>query len=192
MNPLLIASLPRSGSSCVAGLFYINGYGCGRSRPPDRHNAKGYYEDLDVKAVFKKAYGSGHDGKVAEPKPGLAEKIRAAPKVNKTPWFIKFGSWYLPAMLDAYPDSPILFVRRDLDSIRASGRRSFRVTEPRIKTHLEMVDRFSDREMVFTVDFERILALDFKQLDNVFALHLVSPDIPKMEAFVDPKLSKKR
>lgn len=59
---ILVLGIPRSGTSCVAGVLRRLGVdmGSGHLQPPDEHNPKGYYEDLRWQKFNKRVTGLGY------------------------------------------------------------------------------------------------------------------------------------
>jgi len=52
-DPIVILATPRSGSSLVAGCLHALGVWAGRCRKPDRHNPKGYFENVALGRLRK-------------------------------------------------------------------------------------------------------------------------------------------
>lgn len=75
-EPILIAALPRSGSSMTAGIFASHGVWVGSHTPENVHNPRGDFENTKIKANQKRITRQGaRDGIVAEPVPGWRERV---------------------------------------------------------------------------------------------------------------------
>lgn len=64
---VLVLGVPRSGTSCVAGVLHKLGcdMGAGHFQPKDKFNPRGYYEDMRWRLVNQRITGKGYSLKAA-------------------------------------------------------------------------------------------------------------------------------
>lgn len=199
--PLLIISCSRSGSSMVAGIFARHGWWVGTCRPPDRFNAKGYYENLPVKHCMKRYFGDNiheaNKGKVYDIKREKASGFkRMVERVIRNdgyaddggPWLVKFGALYWRPWRRCFPACTTLCLFRDAGAIKASGRRSFKVTQERIDAQRGIMMEAEEDSGAFHVDYEQLIRGNYSQLVPVFAKEGVEMKIACIRSFIDPSL----
>lgn len=201
--PLLIISCSRSGSSMLAGIFYLHGFWVGTRRPPDKFNEKGYFENLAVKKCmkghFKDNIHEANKGKVydiAPEKVGLFKNMiegvvkRDGYKDNGWPWVVKFGACYWKPWKRVYPSCTTICLYRDSNAIKESGKRSFRVSDERIASHKEVMDNAlrDCPDSTFRVDYEELVSGNLVQLFPPFKREGVEFDPVETDLFIEPAL----
>jgi len=62
-----VISPGRSGSSLVAGLLACHGVWVGETRPPDRWNRRGYFENTELKRALIRRFGRDWLGAFPQP-----------------------------------------------------------------------------------------------------------------------------
>jgi hypothetical protein len=184
----------------TAGIFARHGYWTGTCRPPDKHNRKGYHENLPVKhfmrCFYKTNVRESRCGRVLQPKEGFKEKAERVilddgyPD-DGSPWLVKFGANYYPPWRSVYPESTVICLYRDCEAIMKSGRRSFKVTKERLAAGFKVMNDALAGDAngsVFRVDYERVVSGDYSQLTPVFEREGVEMDSAVIDDFVDPGL----
>lgn len=190
-NPIIIISLPRSGSSMTAGIFARHGVWVGPYKEGDGKNAKGYFESLPFKHEIIKTVGRiVHKGILAPKVEGWKEtalKLIRANGYDGGPWLVKHSAMYYPLWHEF--DAKYICVRRDPESIKASGKASGYLTnEKAIKPHIEAMDHVRDHLGGVDVFTDDIVRGNFESLRNAFRYTGI-PFVPAIaDDFVDPNL----
>ena len=92
-----VISPGRSGSSLVAGLLAGHGVWVGETRPPDRWNRSGYFENTELKQALIRRFGRDWLGafpQAGEGWPGEVARILKAQGYETGPWAFKGGAFY--------------------------------------------------------------------------------------------------
>ena len=146
MEPILIVSQPRSGSSMTAGLFHHHGVWTGTCRPGDATNAKGHFESIPIRtALIGMHKAIVHDGKLAKPVPGFRDKVLAlirADGYRDGPWLWKGSVMYWPAWYEFQPKWVCVY--RPREAIFESCRKSRMFGA-----------KFNDAELYANIDFHQ-------------------------------------
>lgn len=199
-NPLLIISCSRSGSSMLAGIFHHHGYWVGTRRSPDRHNAKGYFENLPIKKYMKWYFNDNireaNKGKTYDIADSDAKDFKAMVESvvkndgyddDGSRWLVKFGALYYRPWRLIYPECTTVCLFRDKESIINSGKRSFPVSRARADAQTKLMEEaLADDPHTYRVDFERLIKKDYEQIYPVCIREGFEPDTDWMDAFIDP------
>lgn len=108
----LVVGVPRSGTSCVAGILHKMGVDMGRGhfQKADAFNRRGYFEDLRWRRTTQRVTGRGYDLRAADPDFTVGKKQRrlwrklAKDYAQKPLWGIKdtwmpfVGRWIIPIL----------------------------------------------------------------------------------------------
>lgn len=170
-DPIVVIGCARSGTSMTAGLFAQHGCWTGRCKPADEHNARGYYENLDLKRELLQRWGRlKKRGEFAEPAPDFrpaVEAILTGSGYDGGPWVVKHGSLYWPAWDDF--DPTFVCVYRQPESIMASAREfgAYMTREAICLTHGAMEWAIQHAGGI-RVDAERLIAGDYTQVERAF------------------------
>jgi len=129
----MVISIPRAGSSCVAGALHRLGVdmGTGHFQGKDKANPRGYYEDLQWRYANQRVTGRGYDAERAvKVKPGKKQKqiwreLAAQYKSKslwgmKDPWLCFVGRHVWKALREEDVNVRAVFVRRDFEASCAS------------------------------------------------------------------------
>lgn len=121
----LIAGVPRSGTSLIAGLLAYHGIWCGKCIPGDADNRYGYFENIEmvdvVKQLFlKNGYKARSDspvltkGRMKRHFPFLREQFGMIVKDNSE-WLYKDSKLLLinQLMIEAFPEAIWILPRRN-------------------------------------------------------------------------------
>lgn len=191
-DPIIIVSMPRSGSSMTAGIFAKHGVWVGPARKGDRYNAKGYFESLPFKELLIKHAGRiAPAGKLAKPVQGwreIAENTIAKHGYTGGPWLVKHSAMYYPVWHE-FPNAKYICVRRDADEVMRSGKQSgFFRADDAVQPHIEALDYCRDVLGGVDVDTAAVVAGDYSTLHKAFAYVGLEFDATIVDEFVDPSL----
>lgn len=127
---VFVLSLPRSGSSCVAGALHRLGIdmGEGHWQPTDASNPKGYYEDLRWQVLNKDLAGHGYSSRLVY---SLPDRHREAYRdlfelCSRNPlWGVKaprmaYVFQHLHPIGNAFCDIRIVVIHRNLEHVTSS------------------------------------------------------------------------
>ena len=130
---IFILSLPRSGSSCIAGALHRMGVdmGEGHWQPLDASNPRGYYEDLRWQALNKDLAGYGYSARSVY---WLPDQHRAAYRrlfelcSQEPTWGVKaprmaFTFKHFISLAREFCEVRVVVIERDLDDVVASMKR---------------------------------------------------------------------
>lgn len=190
-TPIIIISLPRSGSSMTAGLFAKHGVWVGPYRKGDRHNAKGYFESLPFKHEIIKTVGRiVHKGTLAPKVEGWKQTALNLIRANGYeggPWLVKHSAMYYPLWHEF--DAKYICVRRDPESIKASGRASgYLKNADAIQPHINAMDYVRDHLGGVDVFTDELITGDYSSLERAFDNCLIDFDPAIANDFIDPSL----
>lgn len=186
----MILGMPRSGTSMVAGIFHLHGVWVGRCRLADDINPKGYFENLDFKALNIKAAGrlaqSGEFPKKV-PRWFRSSVERFAPKSGR--WMAKFSAMYYP-LWQQFDPIWIKVRRYDQEIMSSNLATGFFGTKNKARI-IQLIDQHNEAmDHVDGVDVHasEIIKGDFRSIAH--AIHFAGLDYkPSQTAkFVDPKL----
>lgn len=185
-EPIVILSIPRSGSSLIAGLFHIHGVWVGRCQKPDKYNPKGYFENLDIKKELKKRYGRlSHTGRRAEAQRGFRGSIHPyTPESGK--WLFKCSAMYLNAWHEFSPQ--FICVRRSWTGTTESNKNTNflgtkepkRITELIASHHQEM-----NRAEGVNVYPDELINRDYSSLYEAFEYCGIKLNEEAVDNFID-------
>lgn len=190
-DPILVVSLPRSGSSMVAGAFAKHGVWTGTCRPPNEHNPRGYFESLPIERLIGRM--CGHRVNRGDPAPevdGWREQVETAIRrdgYDGGPWLWKGSALYAPLWHEFTPTWVI--VRRDTDAVRASGRASGRygASPKSVQAHRIVTDALRLRG-ASVVDAAAVVRGDYLTLETALSAAGLTPDRAILDDWIDPKL----
>lgn len=123
---ILVLGVPRSGTSCVAGVLHKIGVdmGAGHFQPRDKFNPRGYYEDLRWRYANQRITGRGYSLKAANVQGvgkaqrmiyrKLARECKAKPLWGiKDPWLCFLGQFLWPILHDTGIHTKMIVIDRD-------------------------------------------------------------------------------
>lgn len=175
----------------VAGIFAKHGVWVGPYQRGDRTNRKGHFECLPIKHAMIKAAGRlTNKGELAPKVAGWKEtalQIIRANGYDGGPWLVKHSAMYYPLWHEF--DASYICVRRDPESIKASGRETgYLKNENAIGPHIEAMDYVRDHLGGVDVFTDEIVRGNFESLRNAFRYTGV-PFTPAIaDDFVEPNL----
>ncbi len=196
-EPILIMAMPRSGSSMTAGLFAAHGVWTGTCQKPSKINQRGHFENLPIKQMLKARTGGAKpvlDGEPCTPWPGFKDEvlglIRRDGYPGAGPWLFKGTAMYWPLWEEFRPRW--ICVRRDLDSVRSSGKATgaFLARAGAVQAHVRALDTLRDERGAVDVDTDALIRGDYRTLEAALASCGIPMDEGKVRAFVDPSLWK--
>lgn len=190
-DPIIIISLPRSGSSMTAGIFAKHGVWVGPYRKGDTKNAKGYFESLPFKrAIIDRVGPIVHKGILAPKLKGWkADAVMLIKRHGYTggPWLVKHSAMYYPLWHEF--DAKYICVRRDLKSVERSGQASGMLRNPKaIGPHVEAMDYVRDNLGGVDVFTDEIVKGDYSSLERAFDACGLDFNPAIADEFVDPTL----
>lgn len=191
VDPIIIISLPRSGSSMTAGIFARHGVWVGPYKDGDSRNAKGYYESLPFKQAIIKTVGKiVHKGVLAPEVKGwrqTAERILENNGYDGGPWLVKHSAMYYPIWHEFSPK--FICVRRNVESVKKSGKASGYLTNAAaIQPHVEAMDYVRDHLGGVDVFTDEVVYGNFESLRRAFD-HAGISFVPGIaDDFVEPNL----
>lgn len=184
---VVVLATPRSGSSLTTGILSKHGFWTGRCREADENNPKGYFENLDIKALLKRHCGAVHVSTGTEAEPILGFKGMTENILPKYGWAVKHSAMYW-RVWDGF-DVKFILVRRPDESIFQSNYQTgFMVGSPEkirnsIKRHSEVMDKI-DGVNVFT---DEIVKGDYSSLERAFEYLQLPMDRDIVDDFVEPR-----
>lgn len=178
----------RSGTSMTAGLFAKHGCWVGGCREADQGNAKGYYENLDLKDELMRRWGRcKKDLRVAEPQDGFREAVeRICRKAGDRHIVLKHGALYWRAWRDFEPT--FVCVYRHPESILASEAGGPYVTEDSIRLCYGAMEWCQQTAGGIRVDSERLIDGDYQQVERAFHAADLGFDPRVADQWIDPSL----
>lgn len=169
-RPVVIVGTPRSGTSMTAGLFARHGCWTGECRKPNRHNPKGFFENLELKKILLKRAGAiVHEGRVAEYHPGFAKDINnllVSQGYEGGPWLMKHSALYWKLWQDFYPiwvvcwRDPVSIVQSGMKSGYFAGGKTEKALMERIALHHEEMRNIEGHH----VDTQKVAFGDFSSI----------------------------
>lgn len=191
MRPIIILSLPRSGSSMTAGIFAKHGVWVGPYMKGDRHNAKGHFEGLPFKEEIKKvAPQAAQQGIPADPVDDWPNRVRSILHrhgYSGGPWLFKGSAMYYPLWLSM--DPCWICVRRDIRAIEQSGKRSGMMRDDvRVPGHVGAMDYVRDELGGVDVFTDELIAGDYSSIVRAFDHCGIKFDPAIADDFIDPTL----
>jgi hypothetical protein len=97
VKPIIIISPGRSGSSMVAGLFKEHGAWTGKTKPGDKDNPNGFFENTAIKNAMLRRFGRDWLGQPPEAQDEWMEqvfRIMSEEGYIGGPWLFKTGALY--------------------------------------------------------------------------------------------------
>lgn len=192
MHPIIIASMPRSGSSLVAKIFAFHGVQVGDCEEGNEHNKDGYYQNKIIEELHREVFKPRvHKGEPARYFDDFRIMILESIDMNiKFPWLVKFSAMYLPAWIESFPNAKVIVPRRNIQSIVKSGNKSglFKVSEDSktVQRHKEIMDEFSDVD----VYFEDLLEGNYKDMEHALKYCGIDPDVNTIRKCIHKEYSK--
>lgn len=157
MKPIILLSMPRSGSSMVAGLFANHGLWTGTLEKPNHLNPKGFFENVLIKRFLIQKYGH-IVRKEVNPSyySGFENDIKNLLKkdgLKGEQWMYKVSALYYEPFKIGFPEAKFIVVRRNLDSMRKSQEKTgMRISELSLQKHLNIMSKVSNKENVVIYD----------------------------------------
>lgn len=194
-EPTIIISLPRSGSSMTAGIFAHHGAWYGTCKSGDKNNSKGYFENLKVKDFMIKNFGRiVHSGIPA--KRGILSREDFEQLIlddgypnDGTPWIVKFSAMYFPPWIEAFPDANVVCVRRSIDSIKNSGKKSKMLNkEEPIQPHIDMMEWAAKEYNAININYENVINGEYIEINQALLDSGLTPNKQIIDEFVEPSL----
>ena len=190
-DPIIIISMPRSGSSMTAGLFAEHGVWTGPCRPPGPQNAKGHFESLPIRDEIIKTVGAIVQKGVLAPEVkgwrGRVENIIRKAGYKEGPWLFKSSAMYYPLWHEFNPT--FVCVRRNLEAIEQSGKATGYFRRPKaIQPHVKAMDYVRDNMGGIDVFSDEVIAGDYSSLERAFDAAGLEMDERIVSDFVDPSL----
>lgn len=196
-QPIVVLCMGRSGSSMTAGVFAQHGVWTGDCMPADRRNAKGYFENKQVKKHITRMCGT-KVSKVYPPVKGWRDRMerikRSEGYVDGEPWLVKHNVIFYQ-LWSEYEAPRFVLTRRDSDaifrSVRASGFHrwqdddSLRLT---IEVHQQTLDHVRDKFGAVEVDTRAVVSGDTTTLVEALEYAGIEPRHDVIRSFVDPSL----
>ncbi|WP_139189271.1 hypothetical protein [Thalassobaculum litoreum] len=198
MRPIIVLTMGRSGSSMVAGCLALHGMWTGECRPADRHNPRGYFENLRINGALGDLYpGSIYRDLKPAPAdqgwPSFVEAVKAQEGYVGGPWLVKTNAFAWPLWT---PFDPVfVFVRRNIDAISASAKRH----DPKApnsparwreiaQAHQVEMDGVRAAYGGFDIDSRRLADGDHDQLSAALEAVGLETDHDAVAAFTNPAL----
>lgn len=180
-----ITGQSRSGTSMTAGLFHAHGIWFGECKPPDEHNPRGYFENVEIirRVVEKDLTGW----------PGAWMDTMRAQGYPGGPWAIKRGpaAWH---WIREMGPRAIVTTERPRDQILRSRRRMWPKKDGRHRRIMRSVqERVHDviRQAacpVFVVDTDRLARGDYAPILPAFDVLGVQFSEEVAEKWIDPAI----
>lgn len=193
-RPIVVLGTPRSGTSLTAGILAEHGVWTGRCMQPDDRNARGYFENLDIKAGLIEIFGRlVNEGRLAPhpPKDLWASYVEYALRAGNYaggPWLVKHSAMYYPAWERDF-DPIYVCCFRDPESIAASGKATGLLDKRQaIHRHHATMKHLVTHRGAFSVWPHWFLEGEFAPLERAFEAAGVPFDRAIAERFVDPSL----
>lgn len=195
-EPILVLSMPRTGSSMTAGIFAQHGVWAGRCRAPSSSNEKGHFENVAIRNLLIREHGRiVVKAELARPKAGFKERVlKAIAKdgYKDGPWMWKGSAMYWPAWFEFEPKivvcrrEPQAIVNSCLNSVHKSSSPSqLRIM---VKQHTELLDRLVAERGAVEVDTARVANGDFATIRQAVEHCGLEFDEQRTAEFVDPTL----
>lgn len=180
--------MPRSGSSMTAGIFDIHGCWKGNYNIGCSYNPKGYFENLDAKAILIRRCGKLAQGVIpAEPQSGFKQEILQKLKPEGK-WFIKCSAMYRNAFNEFNPK--FICVRRKTEGLIGSNKKTgFMGTGDvdKLKMIIDAHNREMDISQGVDVYTDQLIEGDFSSIISALKHCDIEPDLEKIRDFVEPK-----
>ena len=193
-RPILVVSLPRSGSSMVAGILAAHGIWAGTCREADEHNPRGYFEHAALNQLIAEEIGPlVNRGEIRAPPPGFIDRVHETIRADGYeggPWLYKCSVVYWRLF---EPLNPIwVTVRRGVRSVLASGRASerYRPNPGSVGRHLWALVYLEAERGAHVIRAQDIVGGDYSALEPVLEAVGLRLDPAVVREFVDPKLWK--
>lgn len=190
-DPVLIVSLPRSGSSMVAGAFARHGVWTGTCRPADAGNPKGYFEHVGIADLIGRTCGHRvHRGEPPAPVPAWRSRVEAVLRADgytDGPWLWKGAAIYAPLWRECRPVWVV--VRRSDAAVAASGRAGghYRPNATSLAAHHRIMDDLVAGGAV-EVDAAAVARRDYRTLEAALERAGLTPDRAVLDAWIEPAL----
>lgn len=185
-SPIVIISLPRSGSSLTAGIFSEHGVWTGKCKKACQRNPKGFFENIRICSEIDKRFrGYVHKGspcpKVEDWGDVVAQCLESDGYTGGK-WLIKHSAVYAPLWGDMNPI--YVNVWRDKESIQKSGKAAkiYNMNDGSYENHLKIMRDYGHVD-VYPAEFQDG---DFSSI--IYALEYcgIKPDLEKIKEFYEP------
>ena len=193
-QPILVTGFPRSGTSLTAGILARGGVWSGNTVPGNKHNEKGYFENVALREQVVKPIlsGLGCDPLGIRRLPGLASipsmpflrrlvlhSIRSEGYIGDRPWMYKGAKLTLiwPVWAAAFPAAEWVVVRRPpTEVVRSCLRTPFMAqhsTDPEfwtsaISAYDERLAALAGTHQVHEIMAKELLAHKFDRVRSLF------------------------
>jgi len=188
---VLVLGVPRSGTSCVAGVLHQLGcdMGAGHFQPTDKFNPKGYFEDLRWRYANQRITGKGYSLRAAnvahigtvqkKTYRALARKRKDTPLWGiKDPWLCFLGQFIWPILLQEGFKVQIVVTQRERKASIASVQKHLQTTyKGRYKYDAKhIIDTWQaglDRQLLawegpsYTVQYEHLVAKPLPEIRSL-------------------------
>jgi len=192
--PLLIISLPRSGSSMTADIVRRHGFWTGTCNLYEPRQGKcdiaGYIEPIRIQEFIQKHFKNDYDsGLLLKPsvyfRTGIIQIIkRDGHRVGQN-WLLKMGAYTYPAFKVAFPGLTCISLYRGIDAIRKS--------RPKERTELFINNSLAIMDLAVAigghrVDYDLLIDGNYTQLEAPLAEQGVTFDPGIAKEIIRPEL----
>ena len=214
---IMVLGVPRSGSSCVAGVLHKLGVnmGAGNFQPPDWANPRGYYEDMRWRLRTQRITGRGYSLQAAQIE-DIGQRQRSLYRAlarecarqrlwgMKDPWLCFVGRFLWPILEDQGVEVRLVVTHRDPEASIASVQRHLKRTyhgkgDARhiVETWQAGLDRqiraWGDQAPAIEVDYDRLVESPKEEIERLaaFAFEGLGPALGDQVAiarWVSPEL----
>lgn len=197
--PILILMFPRSGSSVVANIFYKHNVWMGRDLGKDRINPNGFFENFKLKRALNEHYGSPHFIHEKQQFPERDEQfdtiVESVLKNEGYPgglWFFKCNSLYYKPFVQKWPDTKIVCIRRNEESIINSIEKTPLKCRSDLLNlfdlHIEFMEKAVQEQNGVCINYENIVKGYYEELEEAFRYCNLKFDKKKADDVIDSKL----
>lgn len=195
MSPFVVLGAPRSGTSLVTGLLALHGVWTGTCKDGDWRNPKGYFESQPIKQLLLTYAGRLiHAAREAEPLAQgrwqeLVSRAIIEDGYSGGLWAAKHGAVYAPLW---EPDFEPIWINvwRDPDAVLKSGQETGMLKSAAgLHACRQAMERVRQRHPDTTVDVDsaKIVAGDFRAIEDALARRGIEPKRGEMADFVEPR-----
>lgn len=193
IEPIVILTIARSGSSMVAGIFAQHGVWTGPTLGPSKYNAKGYFESQGLRDFIRGNYdffSLVENGRLAPRHKGFKKTIGHI--LNKGgyqdgPYLFKHNVLYYPLWHEFSPK--FVCIRRNIDSVIESCKRTgYLKNMDALEPQIEALDFARDELGAAEVFTDEVLKGDFSSLKSAFSHCGIELDEQIARDFIDPSL----
>lgn len=190
-RPIIILTIPRSGSSMTAGIFALHGVWTGPVKAPNEYNPKGYFESsLYLQRVVKYLKLVTYP-KINATNTGWKQEVRDMLNIGgytTGPYLFKHSARHFALWNDFNPY--FVCVRRKMESIKRSKKRINRKGDIHIAIRkdveaMQYIDQHVRHVNVYT---DQVVDGDLSSLENAFDYCNLHFDPKVALDFIDPSL----